>query len=49
MAAKLRQVLSDDRAGEQNRETSLADVIHPRFAPFGGVELAPHPGYYLDE
>jgi hypothetical protein len=38
----LRQIPSDVLAREQSRQTN------PGFAPFGGVELAPPPGLYLN-
>jgi len=43
MAAELRRILSDALADETGRELNLAEAIRRRFAPFGGVELDPHP------
>ena len=43
MEAELRQILREALAGEQAREPNLAEAIRRRFAPFGGVELEPHP------
>jgi plasmid stability protein len=43
MEAELRQILGDALAEDENREPNLAEAIRRRFAPFGGVELEPHP------
>ena len=43
MEAELRHILRETLAGEEPRELNLAEAIRRRFAPFGGVELEPHP------
>lgn len=50
MEAELRQILKDAVGGATGAEgeeaesgLSLAEAIRRRFAPFGGVELEPHP------
>lgn len=43
MEAELRDILRQALAGEGAREPNLAEAIRRRFAPFGGVELEPHP------
>ena len=49
MEAELRDIVSAALAGEDNRETNLADAIRRRFAPLGGVELPPHPPQAIGE
>jgi plasmid stability protein len=43
MEAELRQILRETLADEGKPELNLAEAIRRRFAPFGGVELEPHP------
>jgi len=43
MEAELRHILNDVLVGDRGPETNLAEAIRRRFAPFGGVELEPHP------
>lgn len=43
MEAEMRQILRETLAGEEPRELDLGEAIRRRFAPFGGVELEPHP------
>ena len=44
MEAEVRHILKDAVAVDtQGRERNLADEIWTYFAPFGGVELEPHP------
>jgi plasmid stability protein len=44
MEAELRAILKDVLGAETEiREPNLADEIRSYFAPFGGVELEPHP------
>lgn len=43
MEAELRQILRETLADEGKPEPNLAEAIRRRFAPFGGVELEPHP------
>ena len=43
MEAELRHILSTTVGGESNREVNLAEAIHRRFLPLGGVDLEPHP------
>ena len=43
MEAELRQILGDALAEDENRQPNLAEAIRRRFAPFGGLELEPHP------
>lgn len=43
MEAELRHILSETLAPEKSHEPDLAEAIRRRFAPFGGVELKPHP------
>jgi plasmid stability protein len=44
MEAELRQILKDAVGGEvETHEPNVADEIWSYFAPFGGVELEPHP------
>jgi plasmid stability protein len=49
MEAELRQILNDVLTGDRDRETNLAEAIRRRFAPFGGVELEPHPSQQVRE
>jgi plasmid stability protein len=50
MEAELRHILNDAVGGERDRQLGLADAIHRRFLPFGGVEdLAPHPATSVGE
>jgi plasmid stability protein len=49
MEAELRHILNDVLAGEKSPETNLAEAIRRRFAPFGGVELEPHPRQPVSE
>ncbi len=43
MESELRHILSDVLADDKGQEINLAEAIRRRFAPFGGVELEPHP------
>ncbi|MBD0275043.1 MAG: plasmid stabilization protein [Acetobacteraceae bacterium] len=43
MEAELRHILGKTLGREADREPNLAEAIRRRFAPLGGVELAPHP------
>jgi plasmid stability protein len=44
MESELRQILRDVLVNEvDSKEPNLADEIRSYFAPFGGVELEPHP------
>lgn len=43
MEAELRHILSDTLAVDQPGDDDLGTAIGRRFAPFGGVELEPHP------
>jgi antitoxin FitA len=44
MEAELRHILGETLGREAtDREPNLAEAIRRRFAPLGGVELAPHP------
>jgi plasmid stability protein len=44
MEAELRQILKDAVGDEvETQELNVADEIWSYFAPFGGVELEPHP------
>jgi antitoxin FitA len=43
MEAELRQILRETLAAERSTEVNLAEAIHRRFAPLGGVDLEPHP------
>lgn len=43
MEAELRQILRETLADDGKPEPNLAEAIRRRFAPFGGVELEPHP------
>ena len=43
MEAELREILRRAVTVEEPGETSLAEAIRKRMAPFGGVELEPHP------
>lgn len=43
MEAELRHILREALSGDRKPEPSLAEAIRRRFAPFGGVELEPHP------
>jgi plasmid stability protein len=50
MEAELRAILNDVLQGDEERGTpNLADAIRRRFAPLGGVDLAPHPPVTIDE
>ena len=49
MEAELRQIIRDALAGEQVRESNLAEAIRRRFAPFGGVELEVPPRVTVGE
>lgn len=49
MEAELRQILRDTLEVEQPPELNLAEAIRRRLAPFGGVELAPHPPVVIGE
>ena len=41
--AKLRRIVSDALTADQPNGPNLAEAIRRRLAPFGGVELEPHP------
>lgn len=43
MEAELRCILAEALESTQEHEPNLADAIRRRFAPLGGVALAPHP------
>lgn len=43
MEAELRQIVSDALAAGQSSAPNLAEAIRRRMAPFGGVDLEPHP------
>ncbi len=43
MEAELRHILSDTLAADREDRPNLAEAIQRRFAPFGGVDLEPHP------
>lgn len=43
MEAELRDILRRALAPDEASEPSLAEAIRRRMAPFGGVELEPHP------
>ena len=43
MEAELRAIMKSAVEEEPAAASNLADAIHRRFAPFGGVELEPHP------
>ena len=49
MEAELRDILRRALAVEAAREPNLAEAIRKRMAPFGGVELEPHPPVLDDE
>ena len=49
MEAELRDILRLALAGDEQRETNLAEAIRRRMAPLGGVELEPHPPVLDDE
>jgi plasmid stability protein len=50
MEAEVRSILSDAVGGALDEpELNLAEAIHRRFAPFGGVELEPHPPVAVPE
>ena len=49
MEAELRHILNEALAGDRSREVNLAEAIRRRFAPFGGVELEPHPSQQVSE
>ncbi|MCI0465792.1 MAG: Arc family DNA-binding protein [Beijerinckiaceae bacterium] len=42
MEAELRPIVNSALSGDEDREPDLAEAIRRRFAPLGGVELAPH-------
>ena len=43
MESEARRIVSDAVAADQTGGPNLAEAIRRRLAPFGGVELAPHP------
>ncbi len=43
MKAELRHILNDCLGPDGSREVNLAEAIHRRLAPLGGVELEAHP------
>ena len=43
MEAELRAIVIEAVDRDRVREPNLAEAIQRRLAPFGGVELAPHP------
>lgn len=43
MEAELRDILRRALASDEVAEPNLAEAIRRRMAPFGGVELEPHP------
>ena len=43
MESEARRIVSDAVAADQPNAPNLAEAIRRRFAPFGGVELEPHP------
>ena len=44
MEAELRSILSEAVEADRDQpELNLAEAIRRRFAPFGGVDLEPHP------
>lgn len=43
MEAELRHIIREALSGDRKAEPNLAEAIRRRFAPFGGVELEPHP------
>ena len=43
MEAELRRIISDALSVDRETRPSLAESIQRRFAPYGGVELEPHP------
>ena len=43
MESEARRIVSEAVTADQPGGPNLADAIRRRFAPFGGVELAPHP------
>lgn len=43
MEAEARRIVSDAVATDQPNGPNLAEAIRRRLAPFGGVELEPHP------
>lgn len=43
MEAELRHILSDTLAADRDARPNLAEAIQRRFAPFGGIDLEPHP------
>lgn len=44
MEAELRCIISDALSVDREHHPNLAEAIRQRFAPYGGVELEPHPG-----
>ncbi|MCI0466986.1 MAG: Arc family DNA-binding protein [Beijerinckiaceae bacterium] len=42
MEAELRAIVNSALSEDDGREPDLAEAIRRRFAPLGGVELAPH-------
>ena len=43
MESEARRIVSDAVAADQPNVPNLAEAIRRRLAPFGGVELEPHP------
>jgi plasmid stability protein len=49
MEAELRAILTDALAqDDEGTGLDLAEAIRARFAPFGDVELEPHPDAFVD-
>jgi plasmid stability protein len=49
MESELRAILRETVGCEPATEPHLGDAIRRRFAPFGGVELKPHPAVAVGE
>ncbi|GAA0602502.1 plasmid stabilization protein [Craurococcus roseus] len=49
LEAELREILRRALTGDEPREPNLAEAIRKRMAPFGGVEVEPHPPVLDDE
>ncbi len=47
--AELRCILTKALKADQTQEPTLAEAIHRRFAPLGGVELEPQPWVSLGD
>lgn len=49
MEAEARAILAETLVGDGADRLNLAEAIHRRVAPLGGIELAEHPGLAIGE